>query len=82
MLLEAESERLYIGAREAVFALNASDISARSALAVSLFDSVLLLVVCLDCHVALKLLWCHLHFSMQELLRQHVILGWKYFRHS
>ncbi|KAM4590885.1 semaphorin-4G-like isoform 1-T3 [Odontesthes bonariensis] len=34
MLLEAESERLYIGARGAVFALNASDISARSALTI------------------------------------------------
>lgn len=37
VLLEAESERLYVGARGAVFALNASDISARSALTVSLF---------------------------------------------
>ena len=35
MFLEAESERLYVGARGAVFALNASDISASSALAVS-----------------------------------------------
>ncbi|TMS04236.1 Semaphorin-4G [Larimichthys crocea] len=31
MLLEADSERLYVGARGAVFALNASDISASSA---------------------------------------------------
>lgn len=37
MLLEADSERLYVGARGAVFALNASDISASSALTVSLF---------------------------------------------
>uniref|UniRef100_A0A3B4U5I0 Semaphorin 4G n=1 Tax=Seriola dumerili TaxID=41447 RepID=A0A3B4U5I0_SERDU len=34
MLLEAESERLYVGARGAVFALNASDISASSALTI------------------------------------------------
>lgn len=37
LLLEAEGERLYVGARGAAFALNASDISASSALAVSLF---------------------------------------------
>ena len=35
VLLEAESQRLYVGARGAVFALNATDISARSALTVS-----------------------------------------------
>uniref|UniRef100_A0A7N6BMG2 Sema domain-containing protein n=1 Tax=Anabas testudineus TaxID=64144 RepID=A0A7N6BMG2_ANATE len=34
MLLEADSERLYVGARGAVFALNASDISASSALTI------------------------------------------------
>lgn len=51
MLLEADSERLYVGARGAVFALNASDISASSALTVSLFVSVLLRVVCLSCHI-------------------------------
>uniref|UniRef100_A0A3Q3ES26 Sema domain-containing protein n=1 Tax=Labrus bergylta TaxID=56723 RepID=A0A3Q3ES26_9LABR len=34
MLLEADSERLYVGARGAVFALNASDISAGSALTI------------------------------------------------
>ncbi|XP_068184174.1 semaphorin-4G-like isoform X2 [Antennarius striatus] len=34
MLLEADSERLYVGARGAVFALNASDISAEPALAI------------------------------------------------
>lgn len=51
MLLEADSERLYVGARGAVFALNASDISASSALAVSLFVSVLLHVVRLSCHI-------------------------------
>ncbi|KAM4599751.1 semaphorin-4G-like isoform 1-T2 [Fundulus diaphanus] len=34
MLLEAEGERLYVGARGAVFALNASDISASSALTI------------------------------------------------
>lgn len=37
VLLEAGSERLYVGARGAVFALNASNISASAALAVSLF---------------------------------------------
>lgn len=37
MLLEADRERLYVGARGAVFALNASDISASSARTVSLF---------------------------------------------
>lgn len=47
MLLEAESERVYVGARGAVFALNASDISASSALTVSSFVPVLLHVVCL-----------------------------------
>uniref|UniRef100_A0A672FS82 Sema domain-containing protein n=1 Tax=Salarias fasciatus TaxID=181472 RepID=A0A672FS82_SALFA len=34
MLLEADSERLYVGARGAAFALNASDISASSALTI------------------------------------------------
>ncbi|XP_054606100.2 semaphorin-4G isoform X2 [Nothobranchius furzeri] len=34
LLLEADSERLYVGARGAVFALNASDISASSALTI------------------------------------------------
>ncbi|XP_018527400.1 semaphorin-4G [Lates calcarifer] len=34
MLLEADSERLYVGARGAIFALNASDISASSALTI------------------------------------------------
>ncbi|KAK1905809.1 Semaphorin-4G [Dissostichus eleginoides] len=34
MLLEADGERLYVGARGAVFALNASDISASSALTI------------------------------------------------
>uniref|UniRef100_A0A3B4ZIY4 Semaphorin-4G-like n=1 Tax=Stegastes partitus TaxID=144197 RepID=A0A3B4ZIY4_9TELE len=34
MLLEADSERLYVGARGVVFALNASDISASSALTI------------------------------------------------
>uniref|UniRef100_A0A8C2ZJG8 Semaphorin 4G n=1 Tax=Cyclopterus lumpus TaxID=8103 RepID=A0A8C2ZJG8_CYCLU len=34
MLLEADSERLFVGARGAVFALNASDISASSALTI------------------------------------------------
>uniref|UniRef100_H3CTC4 Semaphorin 4G n=1 Tax=Tetraodon nigroviridis TaxID=99883 RepID=H3CTC4_TETNG len=34
VLLEAESQRLYVGARGAVFALNASDISASSALTI------------------------------------------------
>lgn len=34
MLLEADSERLYVGARGAAFALNASDISAGSALTI------------------------------------------------
>ncbi|KAM9848040.1 semaphorin-4G-like [Aulostomus maculatus] len=34
MLLEADSERLYVGARGAVFALNASDISASSPLTI------------------------------------------------
>uniref|UniRef100_A0A3Q2Q3F4 Semaphorin 4G n=1 Tax=Fundulus heteroclitus TaxID=8078 RepID=A0A3Q2Q3F4_FUNHE len=34
MLLEADRERLYVGARGAVFALNASDISASSALTI------------------------------------------------
>ncbi|XP_036980245.1 semaphorin-4G-like [Acanthopagrus latus] len=34
MLLEADSERLYVGARGAVFALNASNISASSALTI------------------------------------------------
>ncbi|XP_068578091.1 semaphorin-4G-like [Cebidichthys violaceus] len=34
MLLEADSERLFVGARGAVFALNASDISAGSALTI------------------------------------------------
>lgn len=51
MLLEADSQRLYVGARGAVFALNASDISASPALTVSLFVSVLLCVVCLSCHI-------------------------------
>lgn len=51
MFLKADSERLYVGARGAVFALNASDISASSALTVSLFVSVLLHVVRLKCHV-------------------------------
>ncbi len=51
MLLEADSDRLYVGARGAVFALNASDISAGSALTVSLFVSVLLHVVLLRCHI-------------------------------
>lgn len=37
LLLEADSERLYVGARGAVFALSASDVSASSALTVSLF---------------------------------------------
>lgn len=36
VLLEAESQRLYVGARGAVFALDASNISASAALAVSL----------------------------------------------
>lgn len=53
MFLKADSERLYVGARGAVFALNASDISASSALTVSLFVSVLLHVVRLKCHVFL-----------------------------
>uniref|UniRef100_A0A8D0A674 Semaphorin 4G n=1 Tax=Sander lucioperca TaxID=283035 RepID=A0A8D0A674_SANLU len=39
MFLEADSERLYVGARGAVFALNASDISVSSVLTVSLFVS-------------------------------------------
>lgn len=39
MLLEAESGRLYVGARGAAFALNASDISAGTGLTVSLFCS-------------------------------------------
>lgn len=58
MLLEAESERLYVGARGAVFALNASDISASSALTVSLFVPVLLHVVCL---ISLSPPWLHFH---------------------
>lgn len=37
MLLEAESGRLYVGARGAAFALNASDVSAGGVLTVSLF---------------------------------------------
>lgn len=37
VLLEADSQRLYVGARGAVFALNASDISSGLALKVSLF---------------------------------------------
>lgn len=36
VLLEAESQRLYVGARGAVFALDAANISASAALAVSL----------------------------------------------
>lgn len=37
VLLEAERQRLYVGARGAVFALNSSDIEASAALTVSLF---------------------------------------------
>lgn len=39
VLLEAERQRLYVGARGAVFALNSSNIEASSALTVSLFCS-------------------------------------------
>lgn len=39
MLLEAESGRLYVGARGAAFALDASNISASTGLTVSLFCS-------------------------------------------
>lgn len=39
VLLEAEGGRLYVGARGAVFALNAANISASAALAVSCFCS-------------------------------------------
>lgn len=67
MMLEAESERLYVGARGAVFALNASDISASSALTVSVFVPVLPHVVRL---VSLSPPWLHLHSTTRELLRQ------------
>ncbi|KAI3363223.1 hypothetical protein L3Q82_011857 [Scortum barcoo] len=40
MLLEADSERLYIGARGAAFALNASDISVSSALTTECFNHI------------------------------------------
>lgn len=39
MLLEADSRRLFVGARGAAFALDAADISASPALTVSLFVS-------------------------------------------
>lgn len=65
MLLEADIERLYVGARGAVFALNASDISASSALTVGLF-----VLCCCMFLISSSLPWLHLHSTTQELLRQ------------
>lgn len=59
MLLEADSERLFVGARGAVFALNASDISASSALTVSL--CLCCFVSCTSAAISLTLPQLHLH---------------------
>lgn len=69
MLLEADSERLYVGARGAVFALDASDIAAIPALTVSLFV-VCCCVLCTSAATSLTLTWLHLHYTMQEPLRK------------
>ena len=61
MLLEADSERLYVGARGAVFALNASDISASSALTVSLVCYRRCCMFCASAAVSLTLQQLHLH---------------------
>ncbi|TNN51549.1 Semaphorin-4G [Liparis tanakae] len=63
MLLEADSERLLVGARGAVFALNASDISASSALTVSVCLCLCLccFVSCTSAALSLTLPQLHLH---------------------
>lgn len=67
MLLEADSERLYVGARGAVFALNASDISASSALTVSLFVCFpSCCMLCASAATSLPLPQPHLHSISQE----------------